>query len=92
MSDDKEQKLDDAGCRRLWAAVMYQAIKDVDCGDSRGINWVYSRRTGVGSMRWICDMLDLDYNKLSMLCTTRDGRSVILRRAESGKRSPRAMM
>lgn len=88
----ESDKLDDAGCRRLWAAVMYQAIKDVDCGDSRGINWVYSRRTGVGSMRWICDMLDLDYNKLSMLCTTRDGRSVILRRAESGKRSPRAMM
>jgi len=88
----ESDKLDDAGCRRLWAAVMYQAIKDVDCGDSRGINWVYSRRTGVGSMRWICDMLDLDYNKLSMLCTTRDGRSMILRRAESGKRSPRAMM
>jgi len=34
------EKLDEAGCRRLWAAVMYQAIKDVDCGDARGINWV----------------------------------------------------
>jgi hypothetical protein len=85
-------KLDDMGCRRLWAAVMYQAIKDVDDGRPPAINWVYSRRSNVGSMRWICDMLDLDYHKLTMLCTTRDGRAVILRRAESGKRSPRAMM
>lgn len=85
-------KLDDAGCRRLWAAVMYQAIKDLDGGSTSGINWVYSRHTGVGSMRWICDMLDLDYGKLTMLCTTRDGRSKILRRAEEGRRSPRAMI
>jgi hypothetical protein len=92
MSGNKEQKLDETGCRRLWAAVMYQAIKDVDCGNSSGINWVYSRRTGVGSMRWICDMLDLDYDKLTMLCTTRDGRSKILRRAEEGRRSPRSMI
>ena len=86
------EKLDDAGCRRLWAAVMYEAVRGVDRGEAPAVNWLYSRRTGVGSMRWICDMLDLDYNKLSMLCATRDGRSVILRRAESGKRSPRAMM
>ena len=86
------EKLDEAGCRRLWAAVMYQAIKDVDCGDARGINWVYARRNSVGSMRWICDMLDLDYSKLQMLCTTRDGRSMILRRSEQGKRSPRSMI
>ena len=88
----ESDKLDDAGCRRLWAAVMYEAVRGVDRGEAPAINWVYARRTSVGSMRWICDMLDLDYNKLSMLCTTRDGRSVILRRAESGKRSPRAMM
>lgn len=86
------EKLDDAGCRRLWAAVMYEAIRGIDRGESPAINWLYSKRASVGSMRWICDMLDLDYNKLSMLCTTRDGRSMILRRAESGKRSPRAMM
>jgi hypothetical protein len=85
-------KLDDAGCRRLWAAVLYQAIKDVDYGESPAINWVYSRRKGIGSMRWICDMLDLDYHKLTALCMTRDGRSRILRRSEAGKRSPRAMM
>jgi hypothetical protein len=88
----ESDKLDDAGCRRLWAAVMYEAVRGVDRGEAPAINWVYSRRTGVGSMRWICDMLDLDYNKLSILCTTRDGRSVILRRAESGKRSPRSML
>ena len=86
------EKIDDMGCRRLWAAVLYQAIKDVDDGKAPGINWVYARRNSVGSMRWICDMLDLDYGKLQMLCTTRDGRSMILRRSEQGKRSPRSMI
>ena len=85
-------KLDDAGCRRLWAAVMYEAIRGIDRGESPAINWLYSKLAGVGSMRWICDMLDLDYHKLTMLCTTRNGRATILRRSEAGKRSPRAMM
>jgi hypothetical protein len=86
------EKIDDMCCRRLWAAVLYQAIKDLDEGESPAINWVYARRNSAGSMRWICDMLDLDYSKLQMLCTTRDGRSMILRRAENGSRSPRSMI
>lgn len=67
------------GCRALWAAVLYQAIKDVDgVGRRPAINWIYSKRTGVGSKRWICDMLDLDYYKLQNLCMSRAGRKRVL--------------
>ena len=85
------QPIDDSGCRRLWAAVLYQAVKDID-SNTKGAasHWMWSRRSDPGSMRWICDMLDLDYNKLTHLCMTRDGRSKILRRSD-GKRSPRSM-
>lgn len=87
--------MDDAGCRRLWAAIVYQAVKDMEyeTGRRTAINWMYSDRTGVGSMRWICDMLDLDYYKLTQLCMTRAGRAKILRwgSAGDGKKSPRSM-
>ena len=87
--------MDDAGCRRLWAAVVYQAVKDMEYETGRrlAINWMYSDRTGPGSMRWICDMLDLDYYKLTQLCMTRAGRAKILRWNSDGdgKKSPRSM-
>lgn len=89
----KHEQLDLSGCRRLWAAVVYQAVKDIDCSTKgAAADWMFSKSTRVGSMRWICDMLDLDYGKLTTMCLTRDGRSRILRRAEDGKRSPRAML
>ena len=87
--------IDDAGCSRMWAAVVYQAVKDMTCEDNRrpAMNWMYSDDSGPGSMRWICDMLDLDYHKLTQLCMTRSGRAKILRWSPDidGKRSPRSM-
>lgn len=73
--------VDVTGCYRIWAAVVHQAIKDID-QSPRGAaaDWMYSKRTSVGSMRWICDMLDLDYYKLLNLCMTRAGRAVILKK------------
>lgn len=75
------KNVDVTGCYRIWAAVVHQAIKDID-QSPRGAaaDWMYSKRTSVGSMRWICDMLDLDYNKLLTLCMTRAGRAVILKK------------
>ena len=72
-----------------------QAIKDID-QSPRGAaaDWLYSKRRGVGSMRWICDMLDLDYYKLLNLCMTRAGRAVILkkdRRRNPDKRKKKTM-
>ena len=85
-------ELDDSGCRRLWAAVLWQAIKDADYSEGRGAayNWIFSNRSDVGSMRWICDMLDLDYDKLQTLSMSRAGRSKILGR-EDGSSRPRYM-
>jgi hypothetical protein len=87
------QNVDDSGCRRLWAAVVYQAIKDMEyeTGRRRALNWIYSGEDSVGSMRWVCDMLDLDYHKLLRLSMTRAGRRQILRR-DNRERVPRTMM
>lgn len=88
MKDTKQiENVDGDGCRRLWAAVVLQAIKDVDCNPKGAASdWVYSKRSGIGSMRWICDMLSLDYYKLLNLCMTRSGRAVILK--QDRRRNP----
>ena len=82
--------------RRLWAAVVFQAIRDMESEVTRrpAIDWLYSERTGPQSMRWICDMLDLDYHKLLNLSMTRAGRAKILKgqsRTGVARRSPRTM-
>jgi hypothetical protein len=76
-----ETNFDDSGYRRLWSAVVFQAIRDMEYERGRrpAVNWIYSRDDGAGSMRWICDMLDLDYHKLLRLSMTRDGRRKILK-------------
>lgn len=81
----------DDGYRGLWAAVLYQAISDIDSHTERrpAIDWVFSEREDQGSMRWICDMLDLDYYKLQNLSMTREGRSKILKRGATSKRARR---
>jgi hypothetical protein len=88
---------DPTGYRRIWAAVVYQAIRDMESEMTRrpAIDWLYSDKKGPQSMRWICDMLDLDYDKLLHLSMTRAGRARILRwSGESGvqRKSPRAMI
>lgn len=77
-----EVERDDEGFRALWATVIYQAINDIDSHTERrpAIDWVFSERTDECSMRWICDMLDLDYGKLLNLSMTREGRSKILKK------------
>jgi hypothetical protein len=72
----------DEGYRALWSTVIYQAINDIDSHTNRrpAIDWVFSDRSDEGSMRWICDMLDLDYGKLQSLSMTREGRAKILKK------------
>lgn len=73
--------IDDASYRRLWSAVIHQAVHDLDgvANATLARDWIYGKRQDVGSMFWVCDMLDLDYNKLQTLCMTREGRRQILR-------------
>lgn len=76
--------------RALWSSVLYQAVRDADGEIIRGrkgpaFYWIYSDRKDVGSMRWICDMVDFDYNKLQTLCMTRAGRAKILKRGKKDR-------
>ena len=72
--------IDVTGERRLWSAALWLAIRDLDRANGRGLaaNWIFSGKGDVGSMRWICDMLDFDYNKLQTMCMTRSGRAKLL--------------
>jgi beta-galactosidase GanA len=78
---DGELVIDDQPIRALWAAVVYQSIADLNrAGYARLANhWIYSEREDVGSLRWICDSIDLDYHKLQMLAMTREGRRKVLK-------------
>lgn len=57
---------------RLWSAVLHQAILDVGryyagqkvkngtpSDGMRAVDWMLSESTGVGSLIWVCDILDL---------------------------------
>ncbi len=55
------------GCyRRLWAAVLEQAVKDARGGRTYHIiteearAWFRSKKEGMGSFIWVCRILDLD--------------------------------
>ena len=63
-----------AGYLTLWAAVLGQAVKDLELPLNGNINdrriresaerWFESRRDGVGSCLWVCEQLDLDPAKV----------------------------
>lgn len=82
LSQADDQLVNDQPYRGLWAAVLYSAIADLNrrSYDRGARNYVYNDETGPGSMRWICDMLDLDYDRLQMLSLTREGRRQILKK------------
>jgi hypothetical protein len=79
-----EKVIDDTPYRRLWAAVLKNAIAEMEHRGERGgaAHWIFSEKTDEGSMRWICDMLDFDHRKLQALCMTRKGRRKILGKPE----------
>jgi len=81
---------DDEPYRRIWASVLYLAIRDCNRGGYQRVamNWIYSSNTHVGSLRWICDMLDLDFNAVQQMCMTREGRSKILESNARMNRDP----
>ena len=80
--NDSQLVADDQPIRALWAAIVYQAVADMNrTGYARKAkDWIYSEHQGVGSMLWICDMIDLDYDRLQMLSMTREGRRQILKK------------
>lgn len=69
-------------CTALWAAVLVTAIHDLDdkVEWARTRNWLYDDSEEIGSFAWICDVLDLDANKIQIACLSREGRKELLQR------------
>jgi hypothetical protein len=80
--NDGQLVADDQPIRALWAAIVYQAIADLNrVGYARRAKeWIYSVKQCFVSLRWVCDMIDLDYDRLQMLSMTREGRRQILKK------------
>lgn len=68
--------------RVLWASVLLQAVRDMDSrylGErEQALNYLYSRRTDIGSFNWVCDALDLDRDHIQQMAVTRSGRSKLI--------------
>jgi len=82
---------DDAAIRALWSSVIVQAIKDMDsrilCDIRVAKNWMYTdNRIGIGSFDWICQMLDLDADRIRTICLTREGRKRLKNNNEGNRR------
>ena len=60
------------GCKRLWLAVLVQALKDARCGIEHRMGhardvisenaraWFASQDPGIGSFHWICTILEIE--------------------------------
>ncbi|MBF0293636.1 MAG: hypothetical protein HQL96_00485 [Magnetococcales bacterium] len=53
--------MDDDSAKKLWAAVMERAILDLQETRTRAaaVEWITSKRSGVGSFIWVCHQLDM---------------------------------
>ncbi len=77
-------------CRKLWAAVLEQAIKDARDETSKTLrveradgqtaqHWFHSENDGIGSFLWICEMLDLEPRFVRTLVHSGPGPQVVPR-------------
>lgn len=75
----KRKDVDD-GYRALWSHVILCAIRDCNSVSHHlpAKAWLYSRRTDIGSLRWICDNLELPYEDIQQMSLTREGRAKLL--------------
>lgn len=66
--------------RALWASVLLQAIRDVDNKEERyeALDYLHSFSEKERSFNWICDMLDLDTERIRTLTLTHTGRRKLL--------------
>lgn len=68
----------------LWASVMVQGIMDMDShvnsDRDSARRWYWEDAGEIGSFSWICEMLDLNFERLQFACMSREGRANLLRR------------
>jgi hypothetical protein len=69
-----EEDVMEETCKRLWIAVLKQAIKDARGNYHRNrekaLSWFNSENQGTGSFLWICNILSLNPNVTRMNLTT----------------------
>jgi len=63
-------------CKRLWHAVLQQAIKDARW-DVTARTWFWSKDQGTGSFLWICTVLDLSPEFIRRLLVNKYNEEVI---------------
>lgn len=82
-------KINTEACRSLWASVLIQAVLDLNRHSYRASahKWIWSESTEPHSLRWICDTLDIDADRVQLLCLTREGRKRIIHGGEIASRS-----
>lgn len=92
--DFEEDKLvrSNANYRGLWASVLLQAIRDIDSNEENerqpAITYINSNSQCSGSFEWVCEMLDLDTERIRMMALSRAGRRQLLGR-NIGNTKPR---
>ena len=69
-----EEDVMEESCKRLWTAVLEQAIKDARSNYHRNkekaLSWFSSENQGTGSFLWLCSMLGLNPNLIRTNLTT----------------------
>ncbi|HLV01670.1 MAG TPA: hypothetical protein VKZ59_10405 [Acidobacteriota bacterium] len=52
---------EESGERRLLVAILMQAMRDFIDGSPEAAQWFLSDERSPGSLRWICDILEIDH-------------------------------
>jgi hypothetical protein len=69
-----EEDVMEETCKRLWIAVLKQAIEDARCNNyhrnrEKTLSWFSSENQGTGSFLWICSILGFNPNLIRMNLT-----------------------
>ena len=84
-----EVTADATGCQALWAAVVVEAIKDMDDRvrfiSHQARDWIMSNETTPQAFLWVADMIDIDGPRIQTACLTRAGRMQLLRRTHTAR-------
>ena len=72
----------------LWMAVLNLAVSDMDSSyelqRQQAKSWIFSVNKDVGSFRWICDNVGLEWMVLQGACLKRSSRSDITKSQQKG--------
>lgn len=77
--------------KKLWYAVLFQALKDMTDVDDRtqARRWLYSLNKEPGSLIWLCDVLDIDPAKVRTAAKRTDRLRDTLKRWDLNGARPR---